>query len=175
MRSEVFFEYIANGFNSWLNEQKVPRPVLLLIDGHRTHLTLELSQFCSENGIILYAPPPNTTHIMQPADVGVFKPLKTEWKKTLRYWQSKPENTNKVLTKRSFCPLLNEVLKTDMTKAIINGFRKYGLYPFNPDAVDFTKCVQNKLENLNNNETEDNTKAEISLQEMEICNRKCVK
>jgi hypothetical protein len=38
MRSEVFFEYIANGFNSWLNEQKVPRSVLLLIDGHRTHL-----------------------------------------------------------------------------------------------------------------------------------------
>jgi hypothetical protein len=115
MRSEVFFEYIANGFNSWLNEQKVPRPVLLLIDGHRTHLTLELSQFCSENGIILYALPPNTTHMVQPADVSVFKPLKTEWKKTLRYWQSKPENTNKVLTKRPFCPLLT----SDQAKCLI--------------------------------------------------------
>lgn len=39
MRSETFFEYIANGFNQWLTDHDIPRPVLLLVDGHKSHLT----------------------------------------------------------------------------------------------------------------------------------------
>ena len=61
-------------------------------------MTLELSTFCEENSIILYALPPSTTHIMQPADVSVFKPLKTEWKKTVKEWQLNPEDNNKVVS-----------------------------------------------------------------------------
>lgn len=78
MVTEVFFEYIANGVNTWLNDQKIKKPVVLFVDGHKSHLSLELSEFCNNNGIILYGLPPNTTHIMQPADVSVFKPLKSK-------------------------------------------------------------------------------------------------
>ena len=66
------------------------------MDGHKSLMTLELSKFCEENGITMYALPPST-HIMQPADVSVFKPLKTEWKKIVREWRLKPENNNKVV------------------------------------------------------------------------------
>jgi hypothetical protein len=44
--------------------------------GHRSHLTFNVSKFCAENGIILFALYPNTTHILQPADVALFKPRK---------------------------------------------------------------------------------------------------
>jgi hypothetical protein len=37
-----------------------------------------------------------------------------------------------------------------MTVAIKNGFRKCGLFPVNPDNVDYTKCVQNALERQSN-------------------------
>ncbi|XP_026686583.1 uncharacterized protein LOC113471547 [Diaphorina citri] len=53
MRSDVFFEYIANTVNPWLNNNDVTKPVLLFVDGHKSHLTMELSTFCSANGIIL--------------------------------------------------------------------------------------------------------------------------
>lgn len=33
-----------------------------------------------------------------------------------------------------------------MQSHIVKGFRKCGLYPFNPDSVDYTKCVKNFLE-----------------------------
>lgn len=46
-------------------------------------MTMPLSEYCQRNGIIVYALPPNSTPIMQPADVSVFKPLKAEWKKQL--------------------------------------------------------------------------------------------
>lgn len=149
MVSETFFEYIANGVHVWLNENNIKRPILLFVDGHKSHMTMELSKFCQENDIILYALKPNTTHIMQPADVSVFKPLKTEWKKTVREWQMEPENNNKIVSKSTFPTLLEMVLtKMDLVDTIKNGFRKCGLYPFNPDNVDYKKCVRNQLETL---------------------------
>lgn len=94
MRSDVFYEYVANDFNKWVHENRLKRPILLLVDGHRSHMSLPLSQFCDENQIILYALPPNTTHMLQPADVSVFRPLKQQWQNTVAQWQSKPENLN---------------------------------------------------------------------------------
>ncbi|CAG5025412.1 unnamed protein product [Parnassius apollo] len=35
------------------------------------------------------------------------------------------------------------VLQQDLTNTIKNGFRKCGLYHFNQEAVDYTKCVKN--------------------------------
>lgn len=142
MRSDVFYEYIANDFNDWLVKNNIKKPVILFVDGHKSHMSMALSLFCDENGIVLYALPPNTTHIMQPADVSVFKPLKQEWKKTLRNWQAKSENLNKTVTKTNFCKVFKETLDVDMTQSIKNGFRKCGLFPFDVDAVDFTKCVK---------------------------------
>ena len=31
--------------------------------------TMQVSKYCEENQVILYLLPPNTTHILQPADV----------------------------------------------------------------------------------------------------------
>ncbi|XP_044757482.1 CENP-B homolog protein 2-like [Coccinella septempunctata] len=146
MRSDVFFEFVANGLNNWVTEQNIPKPILLLVDGHRSHSSMELSRFCDENQIILYALPANTTHIIQPADVSVFRPMKEYWRQYVREWQSEQ---NKVVTKSEFCPILKKVLEhSSMHTNIKNGFRACGLYPFDPEAPDYSKCVQNTLENI---------------------------
>lgn len=88
MNSDVFYEYIANLLDYWLEENKIPKPVVLFVDGHKSHMTMHLSEICDNKGIILYALPPNATHIMQPADVSVFRPLKAKWKDTIRQWQN---------------------------------------------------------------------------------------
>ena len=61
--------------------------MVLFVDGHRSHLTQQVSNFCHDNGIILISLLPNTTHITQPADVSVFKPLKSGWKSCVRDWK----------------------------------------------------------------------------------------
>ncbi|CAG9568022.1 unnamed protein product [Danaus chrysippus] len=151
MKSEIFFDYFEKGLNEWLKEEKIKKPVLVFVDGHKSHLTMRLSEYCHENCIILYALPPNATHLIQPADVSVFKPLKVEWKNTVYEWATQPENVNSVLTKATFSPLLKKILeKENLSVTISNGFRKCGLYPFNPNALDYSKCVQNNLEKLHN-------------------------
>nr|CAI5853559.1 unnamed protein product [Callosobruchus analis] len=145
MRGDVFFEYIANDFNEWVTQNDLKRPILLFIDGHKSHMTMNLSEFCDTHGIILYCLPPNTTHILQPADVSVFKPLKTEWKKTVREWQR--HEVNKCVTKINFCRVFELALKnTNMKQHIINGFRRCGLFPLNDNNVDYSKCIKNIIE-----------------------------
>ncbi|KAJ8936736.1 hypothetical protein NQ314_012183 [Rhamnusium bicolor] len=102
MKSEVFYEYIVKELNKWLSDNNIKRPVLLFIDGHKSHMTLALSEACEKNQIILYSLPPNTTHKLQPVDIIVFRPLKVEWKNTIREWQSLPENVNNSVTKTNF-------------------------------------------------------------------------
>lgn len=102
MRGEVFFEYVTNEFHNWVVKNNIIKPILLLVDGHKSHMSLMLSTLCEELQIILYALPPNTTHILQPADVSVFAPVKTYWKSTVRAFLSKPENLNSAVTKQTF-------------------------------------------------------------------------
>ncbi|KAJ8952536.1 hypothetical protein NQ314_007519 [Rhamnusium bicolor] len=45
MKGDVFFEYITNDFKQWVTQNNLKRPILLLIDGHKSHMTLPLSEF----------------------------------------------------------------------------------------------------------------------------------
>lgn len=100
MKAEVFYEYIANIFYPFLVEKNIQFPVLLFVDGHKSHLTYQLSTLCSDLKIILIALYPNATRILQPADVSAFKPLKSGWKKGLSEWRNK--NPHSSVTKKDF-------------------------------------------------------------------------
>lgn len=41
----------------WLQKTKVPLPVVLFVDGHRSHLSMKVSSFCAEHDIILLSLP----------------------------------------------------------------------------------------------------------------------
>ena len=100
MKVELFYEYIGNVLYPYLKEIATTFPIILFVDGHSTHQTLKLSQLCTELGIILIALYPNATRIIQPADVSVFEPLKTGWKKAVLEFRRK--NPHKTLTKEPF-------------------------------------------------------------------------
>ena len=71
--------------------------VMLLVDGHSTHMSLAAAQYCFTNDIILYCLLENATHILQPCDVGFFSPMKAAWKKEVKAWQL--ANIGQALTK----------------------------------------------------------------------------
>lgn len=139
MKSETFYEFVSKAFNPWLEENEVPKPVLLLVDGHRTHVTVQVSKLCQDFGIILYLLPPNTTHMLQPADVGAFKPLKHYWREAVGDYQRR--DVNAAVTRREVAPLLKVAIEKVPRSAIVNAFRACGLFPYNPDAVDYSKCI----------------------------------
>ncbi|XP_072395154.1 uncharacterized protein [Diabrotica undecimpunctata] len=91
VNNKNFYEYIENIFNPYLDRNNITRPVILFVDGHKTHLTVQTSQLCTDLKIILVALYPNATRLLQPADVATFKPLKTFWDKAvLQFRRDKP-------------------------------------------------------------------------------------
>ena len=73
--SELFLTWLKKIFLKYAVPQ---RPIMLLIDGHKSHLTLDAIDLCRANNVILFCLPPHTTHAPQPLDVSVFKALKVK-------------------------------------------------------------------------------------------------
>jgi hypothetical protein len=66
------------------------------MDSHVSHITPEILSKTSDNGIHLVTFPSHTTHLLQPLDVGVYRPLKEGWRKEVekfltKYPRAKPD------------------------------------------------------------------------------------
>ncbi|GAB0091363.1 hypothetical protein DMENIID0001_061980 [Sergentomyia squamirostris] len=140
MTSAIFYEYIGNVFLKFLDDENIQRPVILFLDGHTSHLTLHLSKLCRDNGIVLVALYPNSTHILQPLDVAVFKSLKSGFGARKMIWRN---NHGKYLQKFDVPCMLSKVIRgQNMVTNIINGFLVTGLCPFDMYAVDYSKVIE---------------------------------
>ena len=79
-------------FLSWFEKIFVPAvshllsigPVVLFVDGHKSHVSFDLISSARSHGIHLFCFPSHTTAVLQPLDVGVYGPLKKQWKKILK-------------------------------------------------------------------------------------------
>lgn len=141
MTAETFFEYVTNVFHPWLVTNNIKFPVILYLDGHASHLSYPLTKFCRENKIELIALYPNATHILQPMDVAMFRPLKAAWSHEVRDWRM--EHNGESLKRENFAPLLDKSLNTLNTSEILkNGFKSTGLQPFCPDAINYKKYFE---------------------------------
>ena len=63
------------------------------------------------------------------------------WKKSVLDWRKRNPTENMTLDKMG--PLLKTAVDSFSPdgKAIQNGFKACGLYPWNPDAVNYSKCL----------------------------------
>ena len=87
MKAEIFVDDIQNILYPYLKAKNTHFPIILFLDGHKTHLTYQLSQLCSKLEIILICLYPNSTRIFQPADVSCFRPLNNLWKNGVLNWR----------------------------------------------------------------------------------------
>ena len=89
MTCEVFHEYTANIFHPVRVSQGVICPVVLFVDGHKSHLMYQLSVLCNKLKTEIITLYPNATRILQPVDVAVIHPVKIYWWKAVGDWHAK--------------------------------------------------------------------------------------
>lgn len=144
MNCDTFFSYISTKFYPWLLENNIIPPVIVFVDGHISHRSLKLCEFCSEKQIILVSFLPNATQYVQPMDVTVFRPTKLKWSNILQNF--KHANPNEHLMKKpTFCELLKQCLDECLQPNWIKkGFSATGLYPFGANNFDFSKLPSSK-------------------------------
>ena len=114
--------------NNLLKNAVVDWPILLILDGHGSHYQPELIVYAKKNGVVLFCLPLHATHESQPLDTSVFKPLKQNSQNAcIVFVQANP---GKVIIKYTFSALNRAWSKT-------MGFKRSGIYPFNPKAIDY--------------------------------------
>ena len=131
MITELFYGWVANHFVSHIPPE---RPVVLLVDGHTTHIDIEVSKICKENGILLYCLLPHSSHIIQPLDVGFFGALKSSWAKAVDKF--KIAHMGSSVTKETFAGVFNTAWTGAVKMStLVNSFARAGIYPINRNAV----------------------------------------
>uniref|UniRef100_A0A8D8A5R6 (northern house mosquito) hypothetical protein n=1 Tax=Culex pipiens TaxID=7175 RepID=A0A8D8A5R6_CULPI len=89
MTTEAFSGYIKKVFHPFLVQENIQLPVIFFVDGHKSHTAFETAEECTKLGIILVCLYANCTHIIQPADVAIYRGLKAGWTKQVRIWQAR--------------------------------------------------------------------------------------
>lgn len=136
----TFFDYISNVFCKWISDNNIKLPIIMFIDGHKSHISLTLSEFCSAHQIELVALYPNATHIIQPMDVVVFKPLGAAWEMKVKDWKIGHEFAK--IDKKDIAPILNEsIAAVDYAELLRVGFKRCGLFPFDVANINFSRLV----------------------------------
>ncbi|CAG9822250.1 unnamed protein product [Phaedon cochleariae] len=101
--------------------------------------------------------PPHSSHLLQPLDLSVFKPLKTYWDQALVKWQR--QHIGKKLPKSEFSKIVGKLWLETKIETICNGFKKGGIYPFNDKIIPNEKydpILLQKWQSLNLPEHADN-------------------
>lgn len=113
---------------------------VLIGDNLSSHLSPEVVKQCEDNNIAFVFLPPNSTHLCQPLDVAVFRPLKQAWRSVLELWKIGAGSTKASVDKQYFPILLRQVCtklheNRKFGDNVQSGFRKTGIFPFDQEKV----------------------------------------
>jgi hypothetical protein len=113
------------------------KPVLLLLDNHSSHLSVEAIELARDNGVVMLSFPPHCSHRLQPLDRSVYGPFKRFISNAQDSWMR--TNPGKPMTIYNIPSLVSEALPKAVTPTnITSGFKACGIYPFNRSVFSDT-------------------------------------
>ena len=108
---------------------------LLILDGHGSHVTLEMVQKAKHEGLDIITLSSQTSHKLQPLDVSIFKPFKVAFR---QYWDKWTiQNKGRGAQKEELAEWVSlELRKALIPKKLMKGLTTTGIWPLRPIAMD---------------------------------------
>jgi hypothetical protein len=127
MDNQTFSNFIKH-FTTYA-KPSIGEKILLLLDNHKSHLSLCTIDFCRENRRVLLFFPPHTSHKLQPLDGGVIGSFKTYVNSFIHAWiKNHPGQTMRIY---DLPGIVAQALPTSMTPInITSGFKVAGIRQF---------------------------------------------
>ncbi|XP_030751746.1 uncharacterized protein LOC115879195 [Sitophilus oryzae] len=133
--SELFIKWL-NFFIQCVRPSK-DLPILLILDNHISHQSLDGLNLARDCGVIILSVPPHTTHRLQPLDVAVYKPFKAAFEGAVDMFQK--NHPGRRITQFDIAQLVKIAFEKSATvQTATNGFRKCGIFPFNRNIFSET-------------------------------------
>ena len=142
---EIFQTYLREHFLKYAGARTKDKPLLLLYDGHRSHISPSIIDWAIENNVILYVLPPHTSHVLQPMDVGCFGPFSRMYSnECMKYQRTNGTTVNKY----SLCPIACKAYAAALSSENLqSAFRKSGIFPFGPENIDRSLLIMSNARN----------------------------
>lgn len=109
------------------------RPLLLIFDGHKSPVNLEVVEAARKEAIILLCLPPHCSHILQPLDAGFFILLKQRFATLIG--ENATSVTHFAVSKKEFSGVFKGTYRAakeeEGVRTVKEGFRKCGIHPLN--------------------------------------------
>ncbi|XP_041355386.1 uncharacterized protein LOC121373010 [Gigantopelta aegis] len=104
-------------------------PIILSVDNHESHLSVDMLQYAKDNGVHVITLPPHTSHKTQPLDRSVFGPLKSCYNAEANSWMMR--NPGQCITIYQVAGLAGSAwLKAATPTNVIADFKVSGIWPF---------------------------------------------
>lgn len=156
MNSDFFLQYLRIFVKH--TQPTKENPVLLLLDGHCSHKTLPVINFCRENHIHLMSSPPHTTHKLQPLDRTFMKPFKDAYNQQCDLWMR--INAGCRITDYDIAGLVKEAfIKVARLDIAVSGFKCTGIHPFDRHLFSDLDYLPADMTNILPEQTETSSNA----------------
>ncbi|KIK02681.1 hypothetical protein K443DRAFT_5957 [Laccaria amethystina LaAM-08-1] len=120
-------------FDPQTKEKAAGETRVLLMDGHSSHFTADLLEYCLANNIEVYGYPPHCTHALQGLDVVCFAKMKECWKEAINEHE---KLHHRGVNKEDFAKVWGGAyIKAFTEENIRSAFKKTGIWPYNPDVI----------------------------------------
>ena len=130
INSALFLDWLTH-FRDHAKPSK-DNPVLLILDNHTSHCTLEAVNFFRENHIHALTIPPHSSHKTQPLDRCIHNSLKIYYAAECEKWMR--NHAGRLVTVYKIAQILTPAyLKAATPANAIQSFKISGIQPFNPD------------------------------------------
>ena len=126
---QIFMDFLKYHFLKFVPGRN--EKVLLLVDGHKSHVSLNVIEWAQQHNIIIHILPAHTSHFLQPLDVGIYGPFQKIYNNLVH---KKTRQMATVVTKDEVCPLAYN--KAFTPENLQSAFKKTGLFPFNRNIID---------------------------------------
>jgi len=137
INEELFCQYLKHVIRH--TRCTVDRKILLILDNHESHISLQAIEMARANGVVMLTIPPHTSHRLQPLDRTVFGPFKTAYNMAMDAWLR--SNPGKTVTIYDIPELVKQAQHSAMTpRNIVSGFESTGICPYNRELfteIDF--------------------------------------
>ena len=130
--SEVFRDYLQMHFMKFVPSHS-DQKILLILDGHKSHVSVGLVEWANTQGIILYILPAHTSHLLQPMDVGCYGPLQRIYNSLCHKFMRETSGT---ITRYNICELACKAYTRALSAENLQAaFRRTGIFPLDKDAI----------------------------------------
>ena len=131
MTTENFTAFIRHFIKSTKCSKE--HPVLLILDNHDAHISIETVDLAKNNGVVMLTLPPHCSHKLQPLDRSVYGPFKAFYNQAANAFMI--NHPGQPITIHNISQLIDHAYPLAFTpKNISAGFSVSGIYPFNPDV-----------------------------------------